>query len=349
MSKPKTLPKPKVNLEPYRAAASMDDSGALEHTLLPPYTPQSDRLPLFYSPSPSSSPSTLPRLSRRPSGTRLGGATGQVRVSSSSRPQTPQGGPPPLDTPDMTQRGSLTLAAPSRYRPTAGIGAADVDYREWRSSLGTTEGVVVVAKRGSGQWNSSQAYQSPALLGALLTPPLPPRGPSSSATAATTYPSYATYRSPHQSPAHMALRKKRSSSFDMGEIAVATAVSTTAGASSCVNYARRLGALWTRRSQSLHGMLVQCASVTSTSTGSTTSSTGGGSTISGSSTTGAGDLQIRTPRARVILAHGPPGSSTASAAMVSRSGGAVTSQSHHVQHDRRKDNKKEEELEESVV
>ncbi|XP_063043649.1 leucine-rich repeat and fibronectin type-III domain-containing protein 4 [Engraulis encrasicolus] len=296
MSKPKTLPKPKVNLEPYRAAASMDDSGALEHTLLPPYTPQSDRLPLFYSPSPSSSPSTLPRLSRRPSGTRLGGATGQVRVSSSSRPQTPQGGPPPLDIPDMTQRGSLTLAAPSRYRPTAGMGTADVDYREWRSSLGTTEGVVVVAKRGSGQWNSSQAYQSPALS--------------------------------HQSPAHMALRKKRSSSFDMGEIAVATAVSTTAGASSCVNYARRLGALWTRRSQSLHGMLVQCASVTSTSTGSTTSSTGGGSTISGSSTTG---------------------SSTASATMVSRSGGAVTSQSHLVQHDRRKDNKKEEELEESVV
>ncbi|XP_023659280.2 leucine-rich repeat and fibronectin type-III domain-containing protein 4 [Paramormyrops kingsleyae] len=45
---------------------------------------------------------------------------------------------------------------------------------------------------------------------------------------------------------------KRSCSFDMGEIATAT----------CYSYAKRLSVIWTRRSQSLHGMLVQCAAAT---------------------------------------------------------------------------------------
>ncbi|XP_031441370.1 leucine-rich repeat and fibronectin type-III domain-containing protein 4, partial [Clupea harengus] len=304
-SKPKTLPKPRVNLDQYRATASMDESGLLEHKLLPPYTPESERPPLFYSHSQNPSPSTLPRQSRRPSGARLGGATGQVKVS--SRPQTPQGA---LEV-DLAKRGSLTLATPSRYR------GRDVDFSEWRSSLGA-EGVVVMQRGSSSQWNSSQAYQSPALLSALLTPPLPPRGPTSS------------FRSPHGSPAHMALRAKRSSSFDMGEIAMATAVSTTNNASSCYTYAKRLGTIWTRRSQSVHGMLVQCASATSTSTGSS-GSTGASS---------GGDLQIRTPRARV-LAHGPasPATTRAAAPLVSHA------------ENRKKEVKetKEEELEESVV
>lgn len=323
--KPKTLPKPKVNLDQYRAAASMDETGLLEHKLLPPYTPESERLPLFYSPSPSPMPSTLPRQSRRPSasggGARLA-ATGQVKVS--SRPQTPQGG---LEV-DLPKRGSLTLAGtvPGRFR--SGVNG---EFGDWRSSL-AVEGVVVV-KRGSGQWNSSQAYQSPALLGALLTPPLPPRSPAHSASAT---------RSPvHMSPAHAALRTKRSSSFDMGEIAVAGAVAsaTAHNASACYTYAKRLGAIWTRRSQSLHGMLVQCASTTSTST--TGSSGGEGSFSSGS----GGDLQVRTtPRARVI-AHGP-GTSTATANVRT----SVAPPSSHTL-DRKKDKKevKEEELEESVV
>uniref|UniRef100_A0A673LQ41 Leucine rich repeat and fibronectin type III domain containing 4b n=1 Tax=Sinocyclocheilus rhinocerous TaxID=307959 RepID=A0A673LQ41_9TELE len=50
----------------------------------------------------------------------------------------------------------------------------------------------------------------------------------------------------HESPPHSALRYKRSSSFDMGEIA------TTA----CYSYAKRLSVIWTKRSQSLHGMVI---------------------------------------------------------------------------------------------
>ncbi|KAG5851942.1 hypothetical protein ANANG_G00057190 [Anguilla anguilla] len=92
------------------------------------------------------------------------------------------------------------------------------EVTEWRSSVG---GGVVVKRGGGGRWNSSHAYQSP-----------PPHGPN---------------------PRH--LRAKRSSSFDMGEIATTT----------CYSYAKRLSVIWTRRSQSLHGMLVQCASTTSAS------------------------------------------------------------------------------------
>uniref|UniRef100_A0A673J5P8 Leucine-rich repeat and fibronectin type-III domain-containing protein 4-like n=1 Tax=Sinocyclocheilus rhinocerous TaxID=307959 RepID=A0A673J5P8_9TELE len=44
-------------------------------------------------------------------------------------------------------------------------------------------------------------------------------------------------------------------SFDVGEITTTT----------CYSYAKRLSVIWTRRSQSLHGMLVHCASTTSTS------------------------------------------------------------------------------------
>ncbi|XP_063059205.1 leucine-rich repeat and fibronectin type-III domain-containing protein 4 [Engraulis encrasicolus] len=54
----------------------------------------------------------------------------------------------------------------------------------------------------------------------------------------------------------MAARAKRSCSFDVGEI---TATTTT-----CYGYAKRLSVIWTRRSQSLHGMLVHCASSAST-------------------------------------------------------------------------------------
>lgn len=51
------------------------------------------------------------------------------------------------------------------------------------------------------------------------------------------------------------LKTKRSCSFDVGEITTTT----------CYGYAKRLSVIWTRRSQSLHGMLVHCASTTSTS------------------------------------------------------------------------------------
>ncbi|XP_072518406.1 leucine-rich repeat and fibronectin type-III domain-containing protein 4 [Salminus brasiliensis] len=49
---------------------------------------------------------------------------------------------------------------------------------------------------------------------------------------------------------------KRSCSFDAGDIG---------GTTTCYSYAKRLSVIWTRRSQSLHGMLVHCASTTSTS------------------------------------------------------------------------------------
>ncbi|KAL0994117.1 hypothetical protein UPYG_G00117940 [Umbra pygmaea] len=45
----------------------------------------------------------------------------------------------------------------------------------------------------------------------------------------------------------------RSCSFDVGEITTTT----------CYGYAKRLSVIWTRRSQSVHGMLVQCASTAS--------------------------------------------------------------------------------------
>lgn len=54
------------------------------------------------------------------------------------------------------------------------------------------------------------------------------------------------------------LCRKRSSSFDMSNMAATT----------CYSYARRLGVIWSKRSQSLHGMLVQCASTNSISTAS---------------------------------------------------------------------------------
>ncbi|KPP79276.1 leucine-rich repeat and fibronectin type-III domain-containing protein 4-like [Scleropages formosus] len=52
------------------------------------------------------------------------------------------------------------------------------------------------------------------------------------------------------SPEDLPPMTKRSCSFDMGEVATAT----------CYGYAKRLSVIWTRRSQSLHGMLVHCAS-----------------------------------------------------------------------------------------
>ncbi|KAL4622935.1 leucine-rich repeat and fibronectin type-III domain-containing protein 4-like [Arapaima gigas] len=96
----------------------------------------------------------------------------------------------------------------------------------WRSA--GAGGAVVVKRAGWENWRSSRAYQSP-----------PPRSPT-------------------PSPKCMALRAKRSSSLDMGEIATTT----------CYSYAKRLGLLWTRRSQSVHGMLVQCASATGSSSSS---------------------------------------------------------------------------------
>ncbi|XP_028838044.1 leucine-rich repeat and fibronectin type-III domain-containing protein 4 [Denticeps clupeoides] len=57
-----------------------------------------------------------------------------------------------------------------------------------------------------------------------------------------------------------ALRTKRSCSFDVGDVTTTT----------CYSYAKRLSVIWTRRSQSLHGMLVHCAS--SVSSASSTAS-----------------------------------------------------------------------------
>ncbi|KAI1898717.1 hypothetical protein AGOR_G00075240 [Albula goreensis] len=182
--KPKTLPKPKVNLDLYRAVGG-SGSGltvAISEKQLPPYTPETERVALYYTPT--ATPSTLPR---------------QVKLR---------------HTRDRDQRPGSSLAPPHGY---------EEEVTEWRSSVG---GGVVVKRGGGNHWNSSHAYQSP---------------PS---------------RSPAPGPNPRALRAKRSSSFDMGEIATTT----------CYSYAKRLSVIWTRRSQSLHGMLVHCASATSTST-----------------------------------------------------------------------------------
>lgn len=183
--KPKTLPKPKVNLEQFRAGLEVE-MGAVRP--LPPYMLEKEQMSLYYTPS-NHSPSTLPRPSRQ-----LGAKPLKLR-------------PTNMDT---SKRASLSLAPPPTYS------------RDRRFSTG---GGIVVRRGGpESQWNSSLAYQSPVLS--------------------------------RESPPHSALRYKRSSSFDMGEIA------TTA----CYSYAKRLSVIWTKRSQSLHGMLVQCTSATSTST-----------------------------------------------------------------------------------
>lgn len=46
-------------------------------------------------------------------------------------------------------------------------------------------------------------------------------------------------------------KTKRSSSLDMGDVGPSS--------SACYGYAKRLSLIWTKRSQSVHGMLVQCA------------------------------------------------------------------------------------------
>ncbi|XP_067381532.1 leucine-rich repeat and fibronectin type-III domain-containing protein 4 [Channa argus] len=199
---PKPRPKPKVSLEQFLSAGGLvsTTTGAGGEMALvvrqrklekaPPYTPESDRTPLYYSPSP---PSTLPRQSR-----------------SRNRPK------PRLER-ELTNRASFSLAAPLR----------DSELLDWR-----------ITPRGRDKWNSSQAYQSP------VSPLSPACGTVS----------------------------KRRHSLDMGSsVALATdAAATVAKRYGAVSYAKRLSVIWTRRSQSLHGMLVQCASTTST-TSSTTS------------------------------------------------------------------------------
>lgn len=98
-----------------------------------------------------------------------------------------------------------------------------------------------MSPRGRDKWNSSQAYQSP----------VSPLSPLCGAVS------------------------KRRHSLDMGSsVALASdAAATVAKRYGAVSYAKRLSVIWTRRSQSLHGMLVQCASTTST-TSSTTSDEG---------------------------------------------------------------------------
>lgn len=201
---PKPRPKPRVNLEQFLSAGgvvSTTTSTESEMALVvrqrkaPLQSLESDRTPLYYSPSPSS---TLPRQSR-----------------SRDRPN------PHLER-ELTNRASFSLAVPLR----------DSELLDWR-----------ITPRGRDKWNSSQAYQSP------LTP---------------------------LSPAGGTVGKRRHS-LDMGSsVALATdAAATVARRYGAVSCAKRLSVIWTRRSQSLHGMLVQCASTTSAAS-STTSDEGEG-------------------------------------------------------------------------
>ncbi|XP_077597604.1 leucine-rich repeat and fibronectin type-III domain-containing protein 4-like [Stigmatopora nigra] len=89
---------------------------------------------------------------------------------------------------------------------------------------------------GRDKWNSSGAYQSP------VSPLDPLRG---------------------------AVSKRRRHSLDMGSSHGAGSAAKRYGA---VGYAKRLSVIWTRRSQSIHGMLVQCASAANASAGSSDTS-----------------------------------------------------------------------------
>ncbi|XP_075968539.1 leucine-rich repeat and fibronectin type-III domain-containing protein 4-like [Anarhichas minor] len=101
-----------------------------------------------------------------------------------------------------------------------------------------------IPPRGRDKWNSSQAYQSP----------LSPLSPASGTVS------------------------KRRHSLDMSSsVALATdAATTVAKRYGAVNYAKRMSVIWTRRSQSLHGMLVQCASTTSTTSSTASDEDSGG-------------------------------------------------------------------------
>lgn len=239
-AKPKTLPKPKVNVDQFRVGLEVEMASLRP---LPPYTPDKEQMSLYYTPS-NHSPTTLPRPSRQ-----LGAK--QLKLRATSR--------------DTGKRASISLAPPPTY---------------------STSGGIVVRRGGTdSQWNSSLAYQSPVLS--------------------------------HQSPPRGALRYKRSSSFDMGEIA------TTA----CYSYAKRLSVIWTKRSQSLHGMLVHCASATSTSTTSS----------------GSDDFQVRHARGYIRAYNTTNSNSNPSKAETANSKDQQMKDT-----EKEKDDKREE-LEESVV
>lgn len=170
--KPKTLPKPKVNLEQLKA-------GGGSQKALPPYTPETERMAMYYTPK-KPSPSTLPRQSHQ-------SKSGLTKLHFTNK--------------DIEKQASFSLAPSS--------------HSDRRFSTG---GAVVIHQGGRDcGCNSEIAYQSSGLSMA---------------------------------------RHRRSSSFDMGNMAATT----------CYSYAKRLSVIWSKRSQSLHGMLAQCASTNSIST-----------------------------------------------------------------------------------
>ncbi|CAL8377308.1 unnamed protein product [Gadus morhua 'NCC'] len=217
---PKPRPKAKVNFDQFMstgggvvtATTGSGDKLALvvrqrKLERVPPYTPEMERTPLYYAPSP---PTTLPRPSRdRPS--------------------------PRLER-QLTNRASFSLTVPLR----------DAGLAEWQ---------LAHPQRGAAdRWNSSRAYQSPT------SPPSP-------AAAAADY------------GAAAARLSRRRHSLDMGSsVALATADAAAAAAKryGAVRYAKRLSVIWTRRSQSLHGLLVHCASTTSTASSNGSDEGGGG-------------------------------------------------------------------------
>lgn len=230
--KPQTLSKPKVNLEQLKAGAGLQKA-------LPPYTPETERMPMYYTPRKPSS-STLPRHTHK-------SEAGLSKLHYTTR--------------DLEKQASFSLVPPT--------------HRDRRFSTGGS----VVIRQGGRDFgcNSETAYQSSGLSVA---------------------------------------RHRRSSSFDMGNMAATT----------CYSYAKRLSVIWSKRSQSLHGMLAQC---TSTNSISTTSS--GGST----------DFHARHPRS---ASH-----AYKSNTMPSSKARTHTEQSRDKGKEKVKAKDKGEELEESVV
>lgn len=229
--KPQTLPKPKVNLEQLKTAV-----GSLK--VLPPYTPEAERMPMYYTPKKPSS-STLPRQSHQ-------SEEGLTKHRSTNR--------------DIEKQASFTLVSQS--------------HSDRRFSTGGS----LVVHRG---------------------------GRDSGCNLETTY----------QSSGLSVARHRRSSSFDMGNMAATT----------CYSYAKRLSVIWSKRSQSLHGMLAQCASANSISTTSS----------------GSGDFHVRHARSAIHAYK--------SNTMPSRLARTHTEQSRDKGKEKVKAKEKGEELEESVV
>ncbi|XP_039625002.1 leucine-rich repeat and fibronectin type-III domain-containing protein 2 [Polypterus senegalus] len=112
-------------------------------------------------------------------------------------------------------------------------------------------GTKIQCKRVKPRYRSEQHHTMPATKFAL--PPSSAENSQDYSNERSEWKSSSTKGATWERPSSVGIPKtKRSCSFDMGEIATTT----------CYSYAKRLSVIWTKRSQSLHGMMMHCAETT---------------------------------------------------------------------------------------